>query len=206
MICSNDLSNPLWVLLLRLGIGSSLFLPSFPSLLGVLFKWNLLRFHHFFNPLYPMMVLPMSKTWWILCWTWLNSIHFWSRSFTFFSIPGGICDLNAWHLFQSCSGERERERDYRSVTTLFFWYHSDKLKIGCLCQQLSHGSSWLSDGIIWRTSQAHTSGFCIGILGWCQIRHKLNEICNVEKFEQILLICLKVQKKNPSFSLTIVFQ
>jgi hypothetical protein len=32
----------------RLGFGSSLFLPSFPSLLGVLFIWNLLRFHHFF--------------------------------------------------------------------------------------------------------------------------------------------------------------
>jgi hypothetical protein len=38
--------------------------------------------------------------------------------------------------------ERERERAYGSVTTLFFWFHSDKLKIGCLCQQLSHGSSW----------------------------------------------------------------
>jgi hypothetical protein len=47
MICSNDLSDPLWV---RLGFGSSLFLPSFPSLLGVSFNWNLLRFHHFFFP------------------------------------------------------------------------------------------------------------------------------------------------------------
>jgi hypothetical protein len=43
--------------------------------------------------------------------------------------------------------ERERERE-RSVITLFFWYHSDKLKIGCLCQQLSHGSLWPSEVII----------------------------------------------------------
>jgi hypothetical protein len=50
MICSNDLSDPVWVLLFRLGFGSSLFLPSFLSLLGVLFFWNLLGFHHFLFP------------------------------------------------------------------------------------------------------------------------------------------------------------
>jgi hypothetical protein len=53
-------------------------------------------------------------------------------------------------MLDTCSNllvQKERERE-RSVTTLFFWYHSDKMKIGCLCQQLSHGSLWPSEVII----------------------------------------------------------
>jgi hypothetical protein len=179
-----------------------------------------------------MMVLPMSKIRWIICWTWLNFIHFWSGSFTLFSILGGICDLKCLTpvpISQCKEREREREREicnyiiflvslWQAENWLFMsatfswkfvakWGHNNRGVITSWHRGGGHNHLYRQIDIQWH--------YLTDLSGPCQwfLYRYLRLMSTQIKWN---LQCWKIWensfdmseslKKNPSFSLIIIFQ